>query len=270
MGFDLVHRRSFLGAGLAVSLLVPGVARAQQAGFDRGLFDAWIAARVGDGTPVYWYSTGTAKAYPSGDLICLMEGFDTARMYWPDPAVPLVHQYNRKIYVFRDQSTGEILREYNGQSVTPIAYDYQFITYELKGDRIETWVEQGRAPRVQRIGPGDSMSVRRVGDSVIYTAPVYLDFPISGGDQRYEAFENYDFVITPERGLSEPHLLSWVRTGPMPPWANGAPSVMHLITWRMESFAELPADLRAYIEAEQPLWRAPPADLAEIRALQGG
>lgn len=267
-----LHRRALLqsGLGAGAAAFAPAAAFATTGGFDASSFEAWVDARVGQGPPVYWYSIGTAKAYPSGDLICLMEGFDTARMHRPDPNRPLVHQYNRKIYIFRDAATGALLREYQGRPVTPIAYPYKFITYELVGDRIVTFVEQGAAPRVQRIGPGDSMSVRRVGDSFVFSAPVYLDFPIPGGEARYQAFENYDFVVTPARGLVEPHLLSWLRTGPMPPWAQGRPSVMHLVTWRMDAFAELPEDLRAYIEAEQPLWRAPPADLAEIRTLQAG
>jgi hypothetical protein len=54
----------------------------------------------------------------------------------------------------------------------------------------------------------------------------------------------------------------------MPAWAGGRSSVMHLVTWRMQSFEELPGDLRAYIQSEYPLWQAPPVDLAEIRRLQ--
>jgi hypothetical protein len=43
---------------------------------------------------------------------------------------------------------------------------------------------------------------------------------------------------------------------------------MHLITWRIEDYGDVPESLRAYIEAEAPLWMNPPADLDEIRALQ--
>lgn len=114
------------------------------------------------------------------------------------------------------------------------------------------------------------MSVRTVGETIIFTAPVYLDFPISGGDKRYQAFENYDFYITPGRDLSVPNQLSWLRYGPLPAWADGAASIMHLVSWRIESWQAMPADLRAYVEAEQPQWREPPKDLADIRRLQSG
>jgi hypothetical protein len=263
----MLDRRALL-AGLAAAPVLAGTATASEGGFTPALFEAWVRARIGDGAPVYWYSTGTAKAYPSGDLMFLMEGFDAARMFRPDPARPLVHQYNRKIYVFRDPKTGEILKSHNGKPVEPIAYPYQFITYELKGDRVETFVEQGRAPRVQRIGPGGGMSVRTVGDTHIFSAPVFLDFPIPGGERRYQAFENYDFYITPNKGLREPNQLSWLRYGPLPAWADAAPSIMHLVTWRIDTWGNVPSDLRAYVEQEQPLWQAPPADLAEIRRLQ--
>lgn len=65
--------------------------------------------RAGGGQPVYWYSEGTMRAYPSGRLIALMEGFDTAVAHWPEPGKPLAHQYNRKIYIFRDPETGAVI-----------------------------------------------------------------------------------------------------------------------------------------------------------------
>ena len=42
------------------------------------------------------------------------------------------------------------------------------------------------------------------------------------------------------------------------------------MTWRVERWEDIAADLRSYIEKEQPLWRNPPKDLAEIRRLQEG
>jgi hypothetical protein len=270
-------RRDTLLAATAASAVVGlGVVQAQAApfiaegGFDAASFSAWVSARIGDGSPIWWYSSGSVRAYPSGELLFFMEGFDAATSFRPDPAKNLVHQYNRKIYVFRDAKTGEILREWKGKKVEPVAYPYQFITYELKGDRVETWVEQGAKPRVQRIGPGDNMSVRKVGDTYVFTAPVYLDFPIPGGDKRYQAFENYDFFVNTDGRAKEPHQLSWLRHGPLGAWADGADSIMHLVTWRVEKWADIPADLRGYIEKEQPLWRNPPKDLAEVRSLQDG
>ncbi len=257
----LIARRA-----LAPLLLFFVVGDLQAEPFDRELFDTWIEARVGSGKPVYWYSTGTVRAYPSGELLFNMEGYDTARMHWPDADRPLVHQYNRKTYIFRDASSNDVLTEWQGQPVDPVAYPYQFITYELKSGKLETFVEQGAGDRVSRMGPGYDITARRLGDATVFTAPVYLDFPIPGSDARYQAFENYDFFI--QHDASVPNQLSWVRYGDCPRWTGSVPCIMHLITWRVDDYADVPATLRDWIEAEAPLWKSPPANLAEIRRLQ--
>jgi len=231
------------------------------------LFERWIAGRVGMGDPIYWYSVGTLRSYPDGKLIARVEGYDTARMFRPDPAERLAHQYNRKIYIFRDAETGNVLREWEGKPVEPIAYPYQFITYELKDGTIETFVEQGKGEAVRRMGPGQQMSVRMLGETAVFTAPVYLDFPM-GPEARYQAFENYDFFFQPPGSVAQPNQLSWVRYGPAPEWAGGGPTIMHLVTWRTEGFDEVPQTLRDYIVSEAPLWQSPPSNLADIRRLQ--
>jgi hypothetical protein len=43
---------------------------------------------------------------------------------------------------------------------------------------------------------------------------------------------------------------------------------MHLVAWRVDRYSDLPASIREYLESEAPMWKAPPRDLAEIRALQ--
>lgn len=255
-----------LAAAVAFAGLVASSALAS--GFDQRLFDTFVAARAGTGKPVYWYSTGTLRAYPSGELIATMEGFDTGRSVRPDPSKPLVQQFSRKIYIFRDPKTGEVLTRFNGGKGAPIAYPYQFITYELKGDQVETWVEQGRGARVQRIGPGDTMQARWMGDTAVFTAPLFLDVPIGQTGRRYQAWENYDFFIQTRRGVRQPHQLSWARYGDAPAFAGGVPSIMHLVTWRVDRFEDLPASIRDYVNADAPLWREPPKDLADIRRLQ--
>jgi hypothetical protein len=256
---------------LAIWALAVAAAPALADGFNRQLFDAWVSARAGDGAPVYWYSTGDVRSYPDGKLLALMEGYDTAVSFRPDPAKPVAHQYSRKFYIFRDPVTREVITSWNGAKAEPIAYPYQFITYALEGDKVRTVVEQGRAPRVQTIQGGDGLEVRMVGDTLAFTAPVFLDFPIPGTDRRYQAWENYDFLIQPKRSrVAEPHQLSWARYGPAPAFMGGGPSIMRLTTWRVERYADIPAPLRAYVEANLPDWKAPPANLADIRRLQQG
>ncbi|MEM9168857.1 MAG: DUF1838 family protein [Pseudomonadota bacterium] len=252
-----------------------GAAPVAAEGFDQDAFDTFVSGRVGDGEPVYWYSVGTIRAYPSGELLFGMEGYDAARSAKPEKDRPLAHQYNRKIYFYKDPESDAILTEWDGAPVEPIAYPYQFITYELKGDAIETYVEQGRAPRVTRLGPSGNMSAKRIGETLVVTAPVYLDIDIPGTDRRVEAFENYDFFFQPRyrRSRSTPrNQLSWVRYGDLPAWAAkespDGKAIYHLVTWRVDSFDELPERLREHIEANHTLWREPPASLDEIRTLQ--
>jgi hypothetical protein len=264
-------RRTFLGgalAGLAGPLAASTEGLLAEGGFDRATFDDWVRIRAGTGAPVFWYSEGTVRAFPSGELLAFLEGFDTARAFWPEPGQPLAHQYNRKIYVWRDKVTGAVLRGPDGAAVAPIAYPYQFITYRLAGDRVETWVEQGAGARLTRIGPGGNMAVRRQGRTLIFTAPVYLDLPI-GPAARMQAFENYDFVVDPQADPST-YVLSWLRTGAAPPALGGGQAVLHLVTRRYERFADMPGRMRSFVEEDAPLWRAPPADLGEIRRLQAG
>lgn len=245
-------------------------AQAIPGGFDRQSFKVFTDARFGTGEPVYWYSTGTVRAYPSGEILYLMEGYDTARGEQVEGAErPTARQFNRKTYIYRDAKTGEILREYQGQPVQPIAYEYQLITYALADDGfVETSVEQGRAPRIQRFGPDRDMGVTRLGDTFVFTAPVFLDFPVPGAPVRYQAWENYDFFVTPGAAISHPLTLSWARYGALPPWAGGGPAIIHMVSWRLDRFEDVPEDFRRYIETEAPLWRAPPKGADEVRSLQ--
>ena len=66
---------SALGTGLTLPALAatPFLAKG---GFDAAAFKAWASARIGDGQPIWWYSSGSVRAYPSGDLLFFMEGFD--------------------------------------------------------------------------------------------------------------------------------------------------------------------------------------------------
>ena len=250
----------------AVLFATAALAEGPDNGFDRELYDRFVSMRMGDGDPVYWYSVGTLKSYPDGELLFRMEGFDTARRLESDDAPDRATQLSRKIYIYRDAQTNAVLRSYDGQPVEPIAYPYQLISYDFKGAYMETWVEQGRGPFLQKIGPGTDILARRVGDSVIFSAPLFLDLETPAGP--LQAFENYDFVIQPEGAVSVPNQLSWVRYGDGPEFAGAPKTIFHLVSWRVDRFEDLPETIRAYIETDAPLWQRPPESLDEIRALQ--
>jgi hypothetical protein len=230
----------------------------------------WVDARAGTGAPVHWIAEGGVYAYPSGEKLFGMVGFDSSTVIWPDEPGGEVMHLTRKTFAYTDPVTGEILTEYEGRPVKPIAYPYQLITYRLEDDRIYGDVEQGVGDRIQRIRAKDGMRYRMLGeDTMAVTASIFLDFPLPDG-QRYEAWENYDFFLHFGDGVDEPHQMSWQRYGALPSFAGGGKAIYHLLSWRVESEAEFPPALLEWARAEKPMWLKPPADLAEVRALQSG
>lgn len=244
-------------------------ATASVASAQEDVFRIWIEARAGKGTPVHWVSQGAVYAYPSGEKILGMTGFDSSLVIWPEGTEGEVVHLTRKTFTYTDPVTGEFLTEFNGQKVVPIAYPYQVIRYRMKDGLIFADVEQGVEPRVQKIEAKDGIIARKLGDSWAFTAPLFLNFPLPNGGQ-YEAWENYDFFIHPEGSVSQPHQMSWQRLGDLPPWAGGGKGIYHLLSWRVESADAFPPELLEWAKAEKPMWLTPPASLEEVRQLQQG
>lgn len=266
--FGLRNRfRSRVLSGLVLGcLLAPVAALAVDRGFTPEVFRQWVDMRVGDGKPVYWYAVGTVYTYPDGKPVMRMEGVDAARLERSISSATEAHQVSRKTFVYRDLETNAILREWQGKPLPPIAYPYQYITYSLRGSGLETWVEQGAGPRKQRIGPGTDLMARQVGNTVAFSAPLFLDIPLPGG-ARMQTFEHYDFFHQGAApGIQHPYQISWLRFGDLP--AGLGRGVMHMVSWRVDRYADLPASIRSYLETEAKLWLEPPKDIAEIRRLQ--
>lgn len=245
-------------------LMIPGLASAEGGGFDGELFESFLKARVGTGEPVYWYSVGEVYSSPDGALLARMEGFDTARLVRDETDPHTAYQLSRKTFVYRDPATNEVFREVNGKPATHIKYPYQYITYKLVDDRMQTFVEQGSGAQLRTLGPAEEMVARRVGDVVFFSAPLFLNFETPRGT--YEAFEHYDFFIQPDGSL--PNQLSWMRYGDLPPFLGPGKTVIHLVSWRVESFDDLPDTMKDWVKTDAQLWREPPKDLDEIRELQ--
>ncbi len=253
--------------GIGLVTLMGFATNGHAQGFDADLFERWVDMRVGSGEPVYWYSSGTIREYPGGKLLATIEGYDTARLDTQTSTPSKAIQLSRKIYVYRDAETGEIATDSEGQPVAPIAYPYQLITYEDKSPLLETFVEQGRAPALQKIGPGNDMAATKTTAGVIFSAPLYLDFPTADGG-RYQTFEHYDF-FSPTGADNGEGVIVFIRYGDAPSWMSGVEKiVMHMTTERIVDRDDVPARLRDWIDSEYPMWRVPPADMKEIRALQ--
>lgn len=249
-----------------VGVLTSAIAAAADHGFDSGVFRRWVDMRVGTGEPIYWYAIGTVYTYPEGKPVLRMEGIDAARLERSLSTPVEAHQVSRKTFVYRDIDTGAILREWQGKPLPPIAYPYQYITYTLRGAELETWVEQGAGARKQRIGPEKDIVARRIGNTLAFSAPLFLDIPLPGG-ARMQSFEHYDFFDHGEvKGVQKPYQISWLRFGDLP--AGLGKGVMHMVTWRVDRYADLPASIREYLESDARLWLEPPKDIAEVRRLQ--
>ncbi|MEX1309769.1 MAG: hypothetical protein AB1Z65_05065, partial [Candidatus Sulfomarinibacteraceae bacterium] len=133
-------------------LMIPVLASAEGGGFDGELFESFLKARVGTGEPVYWYSIGEVYSSPDGALLARMEGFDTARLVRDETDPHTAYQLSRKTFVYRDPATNEVFREVNGKPATHIKYPYQYITYKLVDDRMQTFVEQGSGAQLRKLG----------------------------------------------------------------------------------------------------------------------
>lgn len=231
---------------------------------------AWVDARAGTGEPVHWVAEGGVYAYPSGEKLFGMIGFDSSTVIWPENPKDEVVHLTRKTFTYTDPVTGHILTEFNGKPVEPIAYPYQLITYRMENSLIYGDVEQGVAPRIQQIKSKDGMRVRMIGtDTMAVTASIFLDLPLPGGGQ-YQAWENYDFFIHTGGSVDEPHQMSWQRYGSLPAWAGTGKAIYHLLSWRVGSEEEFPPALLKWAKTEMPKWLKPPASINEVRALQQG
>jgi len=250
---------------IASGLCAPRV-DASDRGFTSEIFKQWVDMRVGEGQPVYWYAVGIAYTFPEGQPVMRIEGIDAARLETTLSSDSDAHQISRKIFVYRDITTDAILREWQGKPLPPIAYPYQYITYSLRGKGVETMVEQGAGARLQRIGPGTDITARQIGNTVAFSAPLFLDLPLPSG-ARMQAFEHYDFFNQgAAQDIKHPYQISWLRFGDLP--AGLGKGVLHMVSWRVDQYADLPPSIRSYLESEARLWLEPPRDLAEIRRLQ--
>ena len=140
------------------------------------VFRTWVNARAGTGKPVHWIAEGGVYAYPSGEKLFGLIGFDSSTVQWPDKPGDIVYHFTRKTFAYTDKDTGEVLKSYNGNKVEPIAYPYQMITYRFENGRIYGDVEQGEGDRVRQIKSKDGMPYRKLGNSYVYNASVFSIF----------------------------------------------------------------------------------------------
>ena len=155
----------------------------------------WADARAGTGEPVYWIGEGEVYAYPSGEQLFGIIGFDASTVIWPDEPSGTVLHLTRKVFTYTDLETGEILTEYNGQAVEPVAFPYQLFTYRFENGKIYSTAEYGTAPEIHKTKSKNGMRVRSMGaDTLLVNAAVFLNLPLASG-KKLRAWESYDFFL---------------------------------------------------------------------------
>lgn len=258
----MLPKPSHLLAWAALCATVPAVA-ANAGGFTAEIFETFIESNMGlDGSPVYFYSTGTVREFPGGRLLANIEGVDMARLLRRDDD-GTAHKAARKMYILRDPETDEVIELIGGQPNTRYFYPYQYMQFRLAGDRLVGTSTQGAGEQVRTVDIGANFQARQVGDVTVFTAPNFRALPDGTG-----SFEMYEFWVPPSQaGIMPPAMLTLTLVN-WHPIGEGRPVYTHRTTWRVDSFEELPDSLRSYITAKAPLYREPPRDMNEIERLQ--
>lgn len=232
-------------------------------GFDAELFERFVDSNMGsDGKPVYYYSTGTVKTFPGGELLANIEGVDMARLLRRDPD-GTVHKASRKMFILRDPRTSEVIERIDGKALDDYFYPYQYMTFRLDGSLLRGTATQGAGAAKHSVDVGSAMEARRVGDVAVFSAPNARARPDGTG-----SYEMYEFWVQPRGSTVQPSTTLTLTLVNWHPIGRGKPVYTHRTSWRVDRYDALPASLREWIEAKAPLYRQPPRDLAEIERLQ--
>lgn len=260
MGIKRTAAFVFIAATLA---LPSGPVAAQGNGFTPEIFETFVWSNMGtDGKPVYYYSTGTVRAFPGGELLATIEGVDMARLLKRD-SDGTVHKASRKMYIMRDPKTGEVIEQIGGRPNNSYFYTYQYMTFKLEGDRLVGKATQGSGNQVRTVDIGANMMAKKIGDVTVFSAPNYRARPDGTG-----SYEMYEFWVQPKEKNINPSTQLTLTLVNWHPIGNGKPVYNHRTSWRVDRYEDMPKSLRDYIETKAPLFKEPPSDMAEIERLQ--
>jgi len=238
-------------------------APAAAGGFDAAVFETFVDSNMGlDGKPVYYYSIGTVKTFPGGELLANIEGVDMARLLRRD-ADGSVHKASRKMFLLRDPATNAVIEQIDGKRLDGYFYPYQSMTFRLEGDVLRGVSTQGSGAAKHTVDIGSALDARRVGEMVVFSAPNARARPDGTG-----SFEMYEFWVQPKGSATRPSTTLTLTLVNWHPIGRGKPVYTHRTSWRVERYDALPASLREWIDVNAPMYREPPRDLAEIEALQ--
>merc|ERR1719253_112784 len=173
-----------------------------------------------------------------------------------------MRQLSRKIFWFRDPSTGEIMEEFNGKPVRPIIYDSQMIDYHRDMDGSITYSVEASSRDLEDMPKSKITSQMAGSNQMMINVPVFIDIPITTpqGKGRYQAWEFYDYSFDPSFPEDRLPTIAWSRQGMVPPFIMDSTAVMKFSGYRVDSFDELPERMRLEVERAYPHFKAPPKD----------
>lgn len=258
-------------AGIAMS----GAAfSANAAGINKQQFNDWVQARCGSGEPVYWYARGDARVFPGGEVLYRFDFMEENRLVAdpkdPDNKVCL----GRKINLYLDKDTGQVLREFRGQPVSQLIYPYQVIAMTLQGDKVAAVATQGAGKFLRKYNLDDVVHAVSFGGRTYFDATAMFTSHREQGVMN--TFEYLTYIMPPDMAnqKSPDPGISFTLGYERPVWAGGDGKsdylLQHAVGTRVKSYDELPAHVREFIKSEAPIFRAPPANMDEIKRLQKG
>lgn len=292
-------------------------------------FQAFAELKIGKpgGPSVRWSVEGELFEYPTGRLLARVAGVDVCRRVDDDTQSAAIERevrspktaqsslsrpdakttsISRKLLLFLDPETNEVMTEFEGRAVEPAAFPYRVVEYAFSSNETRAGNPDGPSGPGARGGSvtatvtvgagaskmsltGASVAVsrgRQTANDRVFSVPAFLDVETRDGG-RHEAYESYDYFQTgsgdppsppegraPEGKREEERgdpkafqeTFAWTRFGACAPF--GEACVLRALARRVPSHEALPEAVRRFAKENAPEYADAPRDLAEIRTLQ--
>ncbi|MBV6415926.1 MAG: hypothetical protein CMLOHMNK_00449 [Steroidobacteraceae bacterium] len=236
-------------------------------------FEKFAESRFGppDGKARYWYGKGPVRDPQTGKTIYVFEYYDTVRHVVDPKNRNKRYGIVRKLDLFRDKDTNEVLETFNGNPVKQWTFPYQLLELEYKDGKVMLTVSQG-AGEFLRTHKFPESSIDRYGDFVHVTFPGFFmtrrpEIPDEVSSHTMTSL----FITCVKKCNSTPYQWNQSGVSPLAPWAGGDGKKLGYMSMsgaRFEKYSQLPQELRQVIDKQYPEFREPAKDLDEVRALQ--
>ncbi len=233
-------------------------------GFTRDDFERFVNLRFGAGDPVYWYGWGGNTTFPGEKMFARKEGCEMGRLYRPEPDKAEAFLLARKLFVYLDPQTGEILTMPDGSPMWVKDFTYQYFRIRLKNSFLIFYSEQGSGDELTKLTSGHNSEIQKFDGMTIYTTPVQYQLPWRGNEPTWET---YNWIERQDRDQVHYDCV-WHGDFPTPPNMPPGRVSMNAYYHRYDFYGDMPETIRTFIEEHAPLWKKPPESLDEIRELQ--